>query len=339
MYSLFLDPYLLAAPPAGVNPSSIEEYIANLLLWRELLHERILPFYIPTASYDLLNECGCYPERYRLQVAIDQLELDDIQVHDVLTIFHSILFETSFIEETFGISNIIIDEVRYTPNEHIHDRPQPFLSEYERLLAMIGVLQVVPAEVSPNIILITKGLNKELEITNLECKSLCEWADSTSSHDLPAEIKAEIPSCNSPRGIYLAIDPVLLCGKSFTSTLFEFALKCELAKRSGSSYANQDATYAFGVQFFASCQKLGFLHEAYKIKMLLRTCADVALNENMQDTHALRESKGGDDKQRTRFQDKAWRRDIDHEYHLHYWQTSYGYEFACVVVHNNFSIY
>ena len=59
----------------------------------------------------------------------------------------------------------------------------------------------------------------------------------------------------------------------------------------------------------------------------------------MEDTHALRESSGGNALQRMRGDDKAWRRDIDREYHLHYWACEVStVEFACVVTHDDFYI-
>ncbi|MDM8525771.1 hypothetical protein QUF80_20560 [Desulfococcaceae bacterium HSG8] len=67
-----------------------------------------------------------------------------------------------------------------------------------------------------------------------------------------------------------------------------------------------------------------------EIAKLLRALAEVILNENLQATHPLRLGKGGGDPQRVREQDgaKAWRRDIDRKFHLHYWQTSDEIEFA-----------
>jgi hypothetical protein len=60
----------------------------------------------------------------------------------------------------------------------------------------------------------------------------------------------------------------------------------------------------------------------------------------MNDTHALRSSQGANSTQRERPSDnaKAWRRDIDRFYHLHYWKTSAKVELASVVVHDDFTI-
>ena len=56
-------------------------------------------------------------------------------------------------------------------------------------------------------------------------------------------------------------------------------------------------------------------------------------------THALRSGAGGGNRQRMRGKDSAWRRDVDYEYHLHYWECEAGnVELANLVVHNEFSI-
>ena len=53
----------------------------------------------------------------------------------------------------------------------------------------------------------------------------------------------------------------------------------------------------------------------------LRAAADAIDRQKMSAVHALRTGEGGDNPQRLRERDsaKAWRRDVDHEYHLHYW--------------------
>ena len=75
--------------------------------------------------------------------------------------------------------------------------------------------------------------------------------------------------------------------------------------------------------------------------LLLSAISETILNINMRDTHWLRRGAGGNEQQLYRNSDnaKAWRRDIDHEFHLHYWATSdHHIEFASIVVHNNMSI-
>jgi hypothetical protein len=61
--------------------------------------------------------------------------------------------------------------------------------------------------------------------------------------------------------------------------------------------------------------------------------------EQLAAVHALRAGKGGNNPKWTRGKDNAQRRDIDTEFHLHYWKCADGtIELASVVRHNDFSI-
>ena len=95
--------------------------------------------------------------------------------------------------------------------------------------------------------------------------------------------------------------------------------------------------FAFGETFLATadqtCQKLTHAKE------LLRAMSETLLKTKMRDVHALRTGSGPQAPQRKRGRDKAWRRDIDHDLHLHYWERADGsIEFACVGHHNSMSI-
>jgi hypothetical protein len=60
---------------------------------------------------------------------------------------------------------------------------------------------------------------------------------------------------------------------------------------------------------------------------------------NTIDSHALRLNSTGGAPQVLRNYDKARRRDIDYEFHLHYWECDdKTIELADVVHHNDFSI-
>jgi hypothetical protein len=100
----------------------------------------------------------------------------------------------------------------------------------------------------------------------------------------------------------------------------------------------RDYKWKFGSKFFQTAEAHGFLKQEKKIKILLRACVEVILKENMGYAHWLRVGKGANDPQKQRGDNKAWRRDIDYEYHLHYWEAERGQEFASIVVHNDMSI-
>ena len=72
---------------------------------------------------------------------------------------------------------------------------------------------------------------------------------------------------------------------------------------------------------------------------ILRAIIETIKSNNMPAIHALRTGSGANDPQRMRGTDKAQRRDIDREYHLHYWECDNGtIELSSIVHHNDFSI-
>lgn len=72
---------------------------------------------------------------------------------------------------------------------------------------------------------------------------------------------------------------------------------------------------------------------------ILRAIIETVDKQKLSDVHALRSGTGGSDSQLKRGSDKAQRRDIDRDLHLHYWECAHGrVELASVVIHNDFSI-
>jgi len=98
-------------------------------------------------------------------------------------------------------------------------------------------------------------------------------------------------------------------------------------------------TVRFNIHFQKSLEDCGILLNAGLANSTLRAVVHTIENVHMAATHPLREGSGPNEAQVRRGKDLAWRRDIDHEYHLHYWQCPGGLvELACVVTHNDFHI-
>lgn len=79
---------------------------------------------------------------------------------------------------------------------------------------------------------------------------------------------------------------------------------------------------------------------ASKAERTLTAIVETVFRENLGKTHRLRSGRGGNDPPRTRSDAAlAWRRDIDYDYHLHYWELTDGtVEIADIVCHNDFTI-
>ena len=85
---------------------------------------------------------------------------------------------------------------------------------------------------------------------------------------------------------------------------------------------------------------VGVIRTLYCVEWF-KSIAEAADRVNLAATHALRVDQSGGSPHRRRSADRAaaWRRDVDDEYHLHYWECVDGMlELASIVPHNDFSI-
>lgn len=97
--------------------------------------------------------------------------------------------------------------------------------------------------------------------------------------------------------------------------------------------------WTIGNSFFDNFKKYGFHTESTKIKNLLKAMLFTVWTDEMNSkTHKLRTSKSGGSPQIVSQKGKGMRMDIDHEFHLHYWENQNKLEFASINTHNDFSI-
>jgi hypothetical protein len=160
--------------------------------------------------------------------------------------------------------------------------------------------------------------------------------------NFPLHLQGRLQLCNTPHGLYLAVDPLDIWISASTDEECAHALRLflyqKVYKARRECLSHDDLQWSLGDCFCESVMRLGFLANRGRMRTLLRACADTILNENLSQTRWLRTGSGAEDPQLRRGHDKAWRRSIDHEYRLHYWETELGPELACVVVHKDMSI-
>ncbi len=97
--------------------------------------------------------------------------------------------------------------------------------------------------------------------------------------------------------------------------------------------------FRFGREFYPRMRECEQGGSPGLAERTLRALAETIDGQNMRAVHAKRLGSGGDNPQEMRGANKAWRRDIDREYHLHYWECANGtIEFASVGPHNMFDI-
>jgi hypothetical protein len=159
----------------------------------------------------------------------------------------------------------------------------------------------------------------------------------------PHDVTSTIVICASFADFLRSLDPAEVWRRGFSGARIELAIRLAVFSHLAGgghpvSWGNLPA-FSLGREFLKSVAACGFDGDLRRIRRLLRACRETILREALAGTHHLRIGSGAAQPQRRRGDDAAWRRDIDYEYHLHYWECTSGPpELACVVAHGDFNI-
>ena len=159
----------------------------------------------------------------------------------------------------------------------------------------------------------------------------------------PAYFEGSTFVCGSFHRLLMTLDEVGILRWAKTAVHVATAVKVGVYKKfvsSGNVLPWEELpAFEIGHEFFGSLQTHHVAADSGLAEKLFRAIVETICHENLGATHALRKGRGANDPQRMRGEDAAWRRDVDYEYHLHYWECAKGtVELALVVVHNDFSI-
>lgn len=342
MTNIFIDPFVLACPKPEEGLAEFHSYIESLITWRDYKKTIGAPIYISAQASDVLAQTNSYPPWESLTKAISILGIEDVQAKDIVVLVNALLMKLPILEDNFGIEDILIDNVIISPCYHLMNRNQIFIEQYERIAIIICCIQLIN-KIPDNQVLITRKLVDHRCYSETK-GTIIELISSIEGFPLcPFEIIERFFLCNSLDGLYLSLEPTNIWKGARTSDDYETAIRIYVFKEAnttGTRISFDNSSWSMKVQFLETAHDLGFLHEDKKIKNLLRACAQIILATDMRATHALRKGSGAEEPQRIRSTDKAkaWRRDIDYDYHLHYWESPSGIELAAIVIHSNMEI-
>ncbi|PJN50198.1 hypothetical protein PAEVO_52420 [Paenibacillus sp. GM2FR] len=340
MNCIFIDPYTLAYPSdyEKISINEFENYLDNILLWRQLKDVPLSNVVISKQTSDILMDHNNYPYWDSLKNALLKTGLSTFyQPRDIIGVIEGFLQQPSF-DETFNLVDILVDNVAIFPNDHLERRPPMYSEEYKKIVIVLSLMNITLNKGKQSYF-VTRDSIKEIMVQG-EIHE-CEFTnDESFDLEYPIKIDDTVYSYTHLSELITNINVVKSWENATTITEYYELMNLFIKQRLISSNLDisEIPNWRFGHHFLDTCRELGFYHEESKIKTLLRSCADTILNQNLTNTHALRKDESGNSPQVTREKDKAWRRDIDYEYHLHYWQTSNGPELAAVVVHNNMDI-
>ncbi|MCL6590797.1 MAG: hypothetical protein K6U80_12680 [Firmicutes bacterium] len=348
MPSVTIDAGVLATPSPGASRDDIYHYIENLLDWQKLLEESWISIYMSEKISNTLVDDGAYPLRENLKRLFSSKGIIEYDVETLVYFIEYLLRLTPSFEKYCHIKDVLTEELLIEPNINILTPGKNMQSDLERCLVLFAIL----CNFSDN-----NPLNNHTWIIR-ECPStgsiklkakiiLLEHNrnDLQRLPQLPVMIEGPIPVCRDFRGLILKIEESSAWRAAQNEVEKEMALKVAIFKARfiGDTEAEWGSfpAFRFGRKFLESVDRICQSTPDNFLTKLLRSMAETLDKQNMRAVHPLREDEGGNTPQRIRKADsaRAWRRDIDYNYHLHYWDCADGsIEFALIGPHNCFDI-
>lgn len=138
MAKVYLDPYVFAFP-SGKDASELEEYIDNIIAWRDLRDSSWLQICISNKTLELLTSTSSYPSWEDLKTTIDKLGMNEIQPQDIMTLINGLLNKLPYIEDFLGITDILIDKMAVNPNHHLQNRIEIFKESHFYLVTLMAI--------------------------------------------------------------------------------------------------------------------------------------------------------------------------------------------------------
>jgi hypothetical protein len=336
---IYLDPIILGCP-VNADQEALHSYAEQMLTLNAARQATCSRFTLSATASETLVQANVFP----LYSSLERLET--VARSDVLKIVNNILTKSLIAEDRLGIRDILVEQPSCSPDSHLQGELPSFEDAHHRNAALIALQK--------NVIRCTD--HSELG-TPMMLTSIPEGAYHSAQYRGDISIIDCEPDIVLPDTPYSYLEDIYLLGHPsdivqclpierlmIDHSAFEDAVNSLVIQQRQQGllrdWPPKQQNWSMGTEFRKTLEEHGFCSDPSKARSLLRAVVDTITNQNMSATHAIRMNAQGGTAQRLRKSDKAraYRRDIDYEFHLHYWETTNGPAFASVVVHSDFFI-
>ena len=342
--SVTIDAGVLAVPRVNCAKKDAFRYVDTLLDWSKLLDAPWVAICMSERAAESLCEDGLYPLRESLRALFSAHGIVEYDVNTVATIADRLLTITPSFETYYRVNDVLCEHLESDPNVIRLTTYDGLQSDLERCITLIAVLRKHCSQPLGGHSLILREAPKQV----IRIRAQIHWLEHTRDdiRALPAPpefFEGDVLVCDDFRGLIECLDESAILVGAADDVGIELAVRIALFK-----YAIADGNApdwggmivpTIGSKFRELCQQACADKGGSVPRKILRSIVKTITVRNLPAVHALRTGPGGNDPQRTRGLDKAQRRDIDTDFHLHYWKCADGsVELASVGHHNDFSI-
>lgn len=344
--SIAVEAALIALPDDDATADDLTIYIDRLLQWSELLDEGTISLRLSETTTQALFDSNRFPHARRIDGLFRKRSLEAFDGTTVARIINRLLELTPSLEKETGTSELLIDDFISNPDVSSSlDSCAPLRQERIRCIGYIVAVKPMVMPTHPVVLVSSEAKHVSTSVSFTLHDAECIEPSIKATLQLPRQFNNDVALASAPISALLHFNEVEIWLNALRTSQVNqlmLAIRCsvlKMAKRINLSASGQLRKFSIHKEFPGSVRNSGADTEVGLAGRALRSISETILMQRLSNTHALREGAGPTMKQQSRGKDLAWRRDIDYEFHLHYWECERGgVEIASVVVHNDFTI-
>ena len=346
MLSVTIDTAVFAPPGIDAPADDVHGFVATLLEWRDAMDEEQVGVYTSKFAPAVLMKCGLYPLRPQLRELLARAQVFEYDANTVAVLAETLLGRSAKIEDALGIDDVLVDDLTIKPDIFAGHAPVTLREEAERCAVVVSIVTQYCNESLIHghaIVIRAHDFGAAVRVRGV-LQDVEHYRNDLSGLPMaPEYFEGSALVCSSFHRLLMSLDEVAVLRAATAEDNVRAAINLALYKQHVTLGRPRDwqdlPDFLIGHEFFASLEAHHVMSGTALAEKVIRAVIETICHENLAATHWLRKGKGGSDAQRMRGKDAAWRRDIDYEYHLHYWECEIGVvELALLVVHNEFSI-
>ena len=342
--SVTIDAGVLVVPYANCTKDDAYQYVDTLLDWKQLLDEPWVAIHMSEGASEALSTDGLYPLRDQLMKLFNAHGIVEYDVNTVATIADRLLSITPSFETYYRVKDVLSENLKTDPDVIRLTTHAGLQSDLARCVTLIAILRKHCSQPLAGHSFILRKASRKTIVVRAQIHVFERERNDIPELPCPPEyFEGDVMVCDNFRGLIECLDEsTILVGASDNQGI-EISIRIALFKHSIAQGEEPDWSNVLdlriGAEFRELCQQCCTNQGDSLPPKILRSIMETIQGQNLPDVHALRTSSGGNAAQRLRGTDKAQRRDIDREFHLHYWECADGsIELASVVYHDDFSI-
>lgn len=346
--SITLDAGVFAIPTLTATRETVYGFVEALLGWSGLARQEWATVHMADDAHSALFNDGRYPAMEDVKRLFQRCGIVEYSANDVGRALERLMRATDVFEEIYGLRDVLLenDDVEACPDLLASTVGENLRYGLARCMVLHTLLKEYCSDDNgQHVIAVQCTSSAVVRVRARLCLVDHSREDLRDLPLAPSYIEGDILTSDSVLGVVRCLDEMALLRNAADDTTVRLATGIAVL-RSRESRGNEvewdeiDGA-AIGREFRESAQRCCRDGGSDLARKVLRAVAETLDGNNLPMVHALRVGRGATSAQKRRGRDqaRAWRRSIDNEYRLHYWELTNGrVELAQVGPHNEFDI-